>query len=177
MIENAVKELIAMVSQMEIDMITELHMAIATKSEGWGLDSRAIIHVCHDKAFFKSYEELKEFEEVLIGNHNAPKVVKKGSVELKFTCGKKLSLLNVFHIPNLKKNFVFANLLCEKDFKVVLDSDKVVITKNGVFVGKRYTWDGMFKFSINEINNSFAYVVNCSFFYMACKISTWPLTC
>ena len=97
-----------------------------------------------------------------MGNHNATKVVRKGSVELKFTSEEKLTLLNVFHVPDLKKNLVSVNLLCKKGFKVVLESDKVVITKNGVFVGKGYTCNGMFKFSINEINNSFAYVVECS---------------
>ena len=65
-----------------------------------------------------------------MGNHNAAKVVGKGSVELKFTSGEKLTLLNVFHVPDLKKNLVAANLLCKKGFKVVLESDKVVITKN-----------------------------------------------
>ena len=117
MIENAIKELVAMVSQMEIDMITELHMATVIKSESWWLDSGATIHVCHDKAFFKSYEELREFEEVLMGNHNATKVVEKGSVELKFTSREKLTLLNVFHVPNLKKNLLYANLWCKKGFK------------------------------------------------------------
>ena len=67
-----------------------------------------------------------------MGNHNAAKVVGKGSVELKFTSGEKLTLLNAFHVPDLKKNLVSANLLCKKGFKVVLESDNLCICRQGV---------------------------------------------
>lgn len=62
----------------------------------------------------------------------------------------------------LEKNLVSANFLCKKRFKIVLKSDKVIVTKNGLYVGKRYSCDGMFKLSINQINYVFAYVVEYS---------------
>lgn len=161
-VEKASPELIAMVSELHIGMITELHMAAAVASPDWWLDSGATIHVCNNKAQFKIYEEMVENEEVLMGNHVTAKVVGKGTVELNLTSGKKVTLVNVFHVPDLRKNLVSANLLCKKGFKIVLESDKVIITKNGVYVGKGYSCDGMFKLSVNEINNIFAYVVECS---------------
>jgi hypothetical protein len=49
--------------------------------------------------------------------------------------------------------------LSKKGFKIVLESDKVIVTKSGMFVGKDYSCDDMFKFSINEINVISAYMV------------------
>ena len=83
----------------------------------------------------------------------------KGTIELYFTSGQKLFLLNVFHVPEIRKNLVSASLLSKKGFKIVLEFDKVIVTKNEMFVGKSYSCDGMFKFSINEINVISAYMV------------------
>jgi len=65
----------------------------------------------------------------------------------------------VFHVPEIRKNLVSTSLLSKKGFKIVLESDKVIVTKSGMFVGKSYSCDGMFKFSINEINVISAYMV------------------
>ena len=154
------RELVAMVSNIQIEMITELNMATnVVKTSDWWLDSSATVHVCNNKAWFKTYEELEKPKEVLMGNHNYAKVLGKGTIELYFTSGQKLSLLNVFHVPKSRKNLVSASLLSKKGFKIVLESDKVIVTKSGMFVGKGYSCDGMFKFSINEINVISAYMV------------------
>jgi hypothetical protein len=64
----------------------------------------------------------------------------------------------VFHIPEIRKNLVSASLLSKKGFKIVFESDKIIVTKSGKFVGKGYSYDDMFKFSINVIIIS-AYMV------------------
>jgi hypothetical protein len=156
--KDEVRELVAMVSNIQIRMTTELNMATnVLKTSDWWLDSGATVHVCNNKTWFKTYEELKKLKEVLMGNHNSAKFLGKGTIELYFTFGQKLSLLNVFHVPEIRKNFVYASLLSKKGFKIVLESDKVIVTKSGMFVGKGYSCDDMFKFSINEINVIFAY--------------------
>ncbi|GKV29596.1 hypothetical protein SLEP1_g38505 [Rubroshorea leprosula] len=155
-------ELVAMVSDLQVEMVTELNMANPTKSMDWWLDSSATVHVCNNKAQFKFYEDLKELEEVLMGNNVTAKVLGKGTVELKFTLGHKLTLVNVFHVPDIRKNLVSVNLLCKRGLRVVLESDKAIISKNGNFVGKGYSCDGMFKLSINEIKNVSASIVECS---------------
>ena len=160
---DALNNLVAMVSDLHIGMVTELHMAAVTKSDDWWYDSGATIHVCNNKSQFKDYEIVDNGDEVLMGNHNSAKVMGKGSVELQFTSSKKILLVNVLHVPDIRKNLMSANVLNKKGFKVVLESDKLILSKNGMFVGKGYSCDGMFKLSI--INNkmpSSAYIVELS---------------
>ena len=159
--ETHTEDIIAMVSEMQIGMITELNMAATVKSSDWWLDSGATIHVCNDRAQFKIYKTEDDGQEVLMGNHNGAKVLGKGTVELQFTSGKTMTLTNVFHVPDIKKNLVYANLLCKSGIKVVLEADKFILSKNGVFVGKGYSFDGMFKLSINKVNSS-VYIVDSS---------------
>lgn len=160
MVENKIEDLVAMVSDMQIGMITELNMAAITKSSDWWLDSGATIHVCNDKSLYSAYEKAEDGQEVLMGNHNSAKVLGKGNVELQFTSGKKLTLTNVLHVPEIRKNLVSASLICKSGIKAVFESDKLILSKNGAFVGKGYACDGMFKLSIliNNMNNS-AYIV------------------
>uniref|UniRef100_A0A2N9HT24 Retrovirus-related Pol polyprotein from transposon TNT 1-94-like beta-barrel domain-containing protein n=1 Tax=Fagus sylvatica TaxID=28930 RepID=A0A2N9HT24_FAGSY len=68
---NVVDEIVAMVSEMQIGMITEVHMANTVEnSSEWWYDSGATIHVCNNKMLFKEYVEAGNGLEVLMGNHN-----------------------------------------------------------------------------------------------------------
>ena len=58
-VEDKSEEICAMVSEMQIGMITEINM-VETKSCDWWLDSGATIHVCNDKKFFISSKEETE---------------------------------------------------------------------------------------------------------------------
>jgi hypothetical protein len=158
--KDKVKELVVMVSNIQIGMITKLNMTTnVVKISDWWLYSSAIVYICNNKAWFKTYEELKKAEEVLMGNHNFSKVLRKETIELYFTSEKKLSLINVFHVPEISKNLVPASLLSKKGFKIVLVSDKVIVTKSEMFMRNDYSCNDMFKFSINEINVISAYIV------------------
>ncbi|XP_071928092.1 uncharacterized protein [Coffea arabica] len=162
LVEQDVAEIVAMISHWNIGMISELHVVTATKSCDWWYDSGATVHVCNDKSQFQTYEEVPDGHEVLMGNHNIAKVLGKGSVDLQFTSGKKLILVNVLHVPEIRKNLVSADALNKKGLKVVLESNKVIFSMNGVFVGKGYSCDGMFKLCINKDNVS-VYVVDASY--------------
>jgi aspartate carbamoyltransferase regulatory subunit len=71
-----------------------------------------------------------------MGNYNTAKVMGKGTVELQFTFGKKLILVNVLHVSKIRKNLVSTNLLCKKGVKDVIESDNLILSKKEVFVGK-----------------------------------------
>uniref|UniRef100_A0A2N9FHD9 Retrovirus-related Pol polyprotein from transposon TNT 1-94-like beta-barrel domain-containing protein n=1 Tax=Fagus sylvatica TaxID=28930 RepID=A0A2N9FHD9_FAGSY len=137
---NVIDEIVAMVSEMQISMITEVHMAsVVEDSSEWWYDSGATIHVCNNKTLFKEYVEGANGLKVLMGNHNTAKVLGTGTVELKLSSGKKLVLTNVYHVPDIKKNLVSASLLSKNGVKAVIESDKLILSKNGIFVGKGYS--------------------------------------
>ena len=93
---NVVNEIMAMVSEMQIGMITKVHMAYAVEnSSEWWYDSGATIHVYNNKMLFKEYVEAGNGLEVLMGNHNTTKVLRTGKMELILSSGKKLVLTNV----------------------------------------------------------------------------------
>jgi hypothetical protein len=52
-------------------------------------------------------------------------------VNLKFTSEKIVQLKNVQHVPTIRKNLVSVFLLLRDGFKVVLESNKLVISKHG----------------------------------------------
>ena len=87
-----------------------------------------------------------------MGNHDKAKVLGKSTIEVKMSSGKMMILTNVFHVPKIKKNLVSANLLCKSGLKVVLESNKLILSKNGIFLGKGYATDGMY---------SCAYIIDC----------------
>ena len=81
---------------------------------------------------------------------------------------KMLILTNVFYVPDIKKNLVSANLLCKSSVKAVLESNKLNLSKNGIFVGKGYATDGIYKISIiNKEVSSCAYIVDSSYLWRA----------
>nr|GEV86707.1 retrotransposon protein, putative, Ty1-copia subclass [Tanacetum cinerariifolium] len=82
----------------------------------------------------------------------------KKESHIKVASGKDLVLSNVLHVPNITKNLSFGPILSNNGFKLVTESDKFVITKGGVYVGKGYLDEGLFKLSVviddNVINNN-----------------------
>ena len=97
-----------------------------------------------------------------MGNEGRSKVLGKGSVDLHFTSGKKITLINVLYVPDMNRNLVSGNLLGKPGIKSVFESKKLILSRNGVFVGKGYSSDGMVKLCIVDNNNnnivSFAYI-------------------
>ncbi|XP_058753877.1 uncharacterized protein LOC131627055 [Vicia villosa] len=86
------------------DIITTVSevMAIKGKVQGWWYDTCATVHVSYDKATFKTYTEVNGGHKVQMGNEVRSRVVGTGSVELNFTFGNKLALVNVLHVPDMK---------------------------------------------------------------------------
>ena len=67
------------------------------------------------------------------------------------TSGKKLTLNNVQHVLEIRKNLVSGSLLTKIGFKLVFVSDKFVLTKDGVYVGKGYLSNGLFNLNVMTI--------------------------
>ncbi|GJS42649.1 zinc finger, CCHC-type containing protein [Tanacetum coccineum] len=63
----------------------------------WWVDSRATVHVCKDRCWFKTYESLNDGSILHIGNQSTTLVHGRGCVDLRFSSGKIVFLFNVLH--------------------------------------------------------------------------------
>lgn len=147
-----------------VAMISEINLV--GSEEGWWADSGASRHVCHDKNLFQNYVPVEKDKKVLLGDFHSIKVLGMGDVVLKFTSGKILTLKDVLHTPDIRKNLVSGYLLNKAGFKQTFESDQFILSKNGMFVGKGYACDGMFKLNVemNKTSTS-VYIVSC--------VNTW----
>ena len=111
------------------------------------MDSGANIHVCADVSLFTSYQACGTGA-LLIGNGSHTRVLGVGTVVPKFTSEKTVLLKNMHHVPSIKKNLVSGSQMCRDGFKIVLESNKCVVSRHGTFVEKGYDCGGLFRLSL-----------------------------
>ena len=71
-----------------------------------------------------------------------------------FVCNSP-TLNEVFHVPNIRANLVFVFLLEKFRTKVPFESNKIIITKNNIFMGKRYCNHRLFVLNVaNKMNEN-----------------------
>ncbi|CAL2246164.1 unnamed protein product [Prunus armeniaca] len=75
---------------------------------------------------------------VTLGNDTVAQVHGTGEVEWKMTSGKALTLKDVRHVPDVRRNLISGSSLVKQGYKIVMESNKIVITRNNVFIGKGY---------------------------------------
>ncbi|KAL0287062.1 UNVERIFIED_CONTAM: hypothetical protein Sangu_2708500 [Sesamum angustifolium] len=102
----------------------------------WILDTGALKHFCSNKELFHDFQEARDGECVFMGNSTIAGVLGKGKIFLKLASGKTLTLIDVLCLPSLRRNLIPGSLLNKVGLKIVLGADKVIITKNGDFVGE-----------------------------------------
>ena len=138
-----------------VAVVTETNMVSNVK--GWWIDTGATRHICGDKNLFSEYKHMDDGEKLHMGNSSASNVEGKGNVLLKFTSGKVVTLTDVLHVPEIRKNLVSGPILSKKGFKLVFESDRFILTKAGMYVGKGYLTEGLFKLNVlvtNTMNNN-----------------------
>ena len=104
-----------------------------------------------------------------MGNGSAAPVLGVGTVELKLSSGKIVHLKNVQHAPSINRNLIIGSLLCRDGFKLVFESNKVVISKFGNFVGKGYESGGLFR--LNTVDPNFH--LNITSMNKICESNVW----
>jgi hypothetical protein len=97
-----------------------------------------------------------------MGNGSRVAVHRVGRVDLKFTSGKTLSFKNVQHVPGINRNLISDSLLCCDGFKLVFESNKFIVSKFGLFIGKGYDSGGLFRLSVIDDCNNMANSISCS---------------
>ena len=115
-------------------MVFEVNL-VGSNPKEWWIDTGATRHVCSSKEMFTSFEPL-DGEKVFMGNSASSTIEGHGKVLLKMTSGKQLTLNNVLYVPEIRKNLVSGSLLNKHGFRMVFESDKVILSKSGMYVGK-----------------------------------------
>ncbi|XP_075475084.1 retrovirus-related Pol polyprotein from transposon TNT 1-94 isoform X1 [Primulina tabacum] len=163
MVENISQE----VSNMNLcAVISEVNLVGSPRE--WWIDTGTTRHVCSDKEMFATLEESMNGEKLFMGNSATSEIKGQGKVVLKMTSGKKLTLNNVLYVPDIRKNLVSGSLLNKHGFRIVFESDKVVLSKSGMFVGKGYVCNGLYKLNVKAVKpvmnkvNTFAYLLESS---------------
>ena len=77
-----------------------------------------------------------------MGNSTTSAIEGLGNVILKMTSRKELTLKNFLYVPEIRKNLVSELLLNKHGFRMVFESDTVILSTSGLFVGKGYECGG-----------------------------------
>jgi hypothetical protein len=117
------------------------------QSTTWWLYSSANVHVCSDASLFPSYQVVRD-SFVMMGNGSHAFVHGVDMIDLKLTSEKIMQ-----HVPSINKNLVSDTLFCGDEFKVVLESNKFIISKCGQYIDKGYVCGGLFHFSVSDFCN------------------------
>jgi hypothetical protein len=110
--------------------------------------------VCSNASLFSSYQVDRD-SSLMMGNRSHAFVCGVHMVDLKLTLGKIVQLKNMQHGPSINKNLVSGILLCRDGFKVVLESNKFIVSKCGQFIGKGHMCGGLFHFLVSDFYNKF----------------------
>ena len=107
-----------------------------------------------------------------MGNSATFEIKGQGKVVLKMNFGKELTLNNILYVLKIHKNLVLTSLMNKHGFCMVFESDKVYLSKSGLFIGKDNVTEGLFKLNIMiirpRINNN-----NCCTSYLLKFSNFW----
>ena len=115
-------------------VISEVNL-VGRNTKEWWVDTRATRHICSEKKMFFTYNHLGNEEKNFMGNSSTSKIEVNGKVVLNMTMGKFLTSKDVLYVPDIQKNLVSSSLLSKNGFKLVFESDKFSLFKNGMYVG------------------------------------------
>ncbi|GJZ96151.1 zinc finger, CCHC-type containing protein, partial [Tanacetum coccineum] len=118
----------------------------------------ATIYMCKDRCWFKTYESLNDGSILHMVNESTTLVHGCGCVDLMFGSGKIVSLFNVLHVPNIRKNLDSSSVLNNCGYKQVIEYNKFVLSKHGVFTGFGYLSNHMFRLNIVNDNIGSAFM-------------------
>ncbi|GFZ13815.1 thioesterase superfamily protein [Actinidia rufa] len=90
----------------------ESDVLLAASDDGksdWVLDSGSAYHLCRDREVFSTYAACEG--RIWMANNTCSRVVGRGSVRFRMADGRSVTLTEVRHVPNLRKNLISIGML------------------------------------------------------------------
>ncbi|GFZ11150.1 hypothetical protein Acr_22g0005480 [Actinidia rufa] len=95
--------------------VDESDVLLAASDDGksdWVLDSSSAYHLCRDREMFSTYAACEG--RIWMANNTSNRVVGRGSVRFRMADGRSVTLTEVRHVPNLRKNLISIGMLDSK---------------------------------------------------------------
>ncbi|GFY99053.1 hypothetical protein Acr_13g0004540 [Actinidia rufa] len=93
----------------------ESDVLLAASDDGksdWVLDSGSAYHLCRDREVFSTYAACEG--RIWMANNTSSRVVGRGSVRFRMADGRSVTLTELRHVPNLRKNLISIGMLDAK---------------------------------------------------------------
>ncbi|KAG7567884.1 Ribonuclease H-like superfamily [Arabidopsis thaliana x Arabidopsis arenosa] len=133
-------------------LVTEANVVMTNESPlEWWYDTGATTHICINRDMFSTYQKCKSGEKLMMGNVSHSKIEGTGKVVLKLTSRMSVTLNNVKHVPDMRKNLISGTLMNKHGFAINLESDQLILRKNGVFIGKGFVKGGLIKMCVQTV--------------------------
>lgn len=81
-------------------------------------------------------------------NKTTINILGKENINLRFTLGRSIILRDMLHALDIRKNLISGSLLVQLSYKIVLESNKIVTSKDDIFIRKGFVFEGLFKLNI-----------------------------
>jgi hypothetical protein len=65
-------------------------------------------------------------------------------------------------VPSIKKNLISSSMMSRDGYKIVLESNKCIVSRHGTFIGKGYDCGGLFHLSLLDVCNKVVNITNIS---------------
>lgn len=130
-------------------------LSISTEkhSEEWILESGCSFHMTPNLEWFSSYKEI-DGGKVLVGNNMACNVIGIGTVKLKMQDGSVKLLLDVRHVPELKRNLLSLGILDQSGCSFKGEGGTLKVFKGSLQIMKGTRQNDLYKLQGNIILNS-----------------------
>lgn len=139
-------------------LLLELNNTVLDDS--WLIDSGATHHVCKHRDWFDKYKSIDD--ELIYSADNKPsntlKAIGVGDIKIQTLVGNKkynLTLLNVYHVPNIRRNLLSVSQIGQKNKRLLIDNGKLKIQDkaNKMIVGEALCTDGLYIVKAKVIKN------------------------
>jgi hypothetical protein len=117
----------ALVSQFELDFALITCMASSALGSVWYLDSGTSFHMTGDKESFIDLDEKELRMHIEMGDDGRYSATSIGTITFQRELGKPFQLINVMHVPGLKKNLVSVAMFEDRCYYVFFSSGKAYL--------------------------------------------------